>query len=279
MAHSIPVIPDGRLQLRYSSLIRTLNSVNTLPGTLHCLLSQTIPPHEYIFVDSGSNDGTERLLPPLSIFHRYVGAEFNFSEAINQGLGYVSTGYVLILSSHTLLRHSKAIEFALALFGSDTRIGAAYFCNENNGELRFEIIDRNNFNGWNGLWNTCSLIKVELLRRRRFRPEVFIAEDQEWARWLFYNTESVVARISGAGMDNGPNPRGYPFRKRLNETVAIAYFANRELLTSKSLMRILRNVIKLKGAASPKERFFNLVLLFCLLACYIKQPKYKSKYF
>jgi glycosyltransferase involved in cell wall biosynthesis len=279
MTHSAPVTPAGLLTLRYSSLIRTFNSENTLTATLHYLSTQTLPPHEYIFVDSGSVDNTSALLPPCSILHRYTGADFNFADAINQGLKYASTDYVLIISSHTLLRHPKAIEFALTLLGSNTHLGAAYFCSENNGPLRYEIIDSTNFNGWNGLWNTCSLVRMELLRRRQFRPEVFIAEDQEWAQWLFHNTDNVIARISGAGMDNSQNPRGYPLRKRLNETVAIAYFANRELLSFENLMRILYQVIKLNTTVSVKERFFNLVLLFCLVACYVKQPKYNSKYF
>lgn len=268
--------PGRPLTLRYSSLIRTFNSENTLAATLHYLSTQTLPPHEYIFVDSGSVDNTPALFPPFSILHRYTGADFNFADAINQGLTYISTDYVLIISSHTLLRNPKAIEFALTLLESNTHIGAAYFCDENNGPLRYEKIDSTTFNGWNGLWNTCSLVKMTLLRRRQFRPEVFIAEDQEWARWLFDNTDNVIALISGAGKDD-QNPRGYPSRKRLKETVAIAYFANRELLGVGNLTRILYQVIKPK--MSVKERLFNLVLVFCLLACYVKQPKYKSKYF
>jgi glycosyltransferase involved in cell wall biosynthesis len=187
------------MQVPYSSLIRTFNSASTLPDTLCSLARQTISPQEYIFVDSGSTDGTLTMLPHTSTLHRYVGNGFNFAEAINQGLRYVSTDYVLIISSHTKLTNTNAMEYALTLLSSTDSIGAVYFCDENAGGLRHTIIDKHIFDGFNGLWNTCSLIKVDLLRKRGFLPDVFSAEDQEWTRWLLNNTEKSIARIAGAG--------------------------------------------------------------------------------
>ena len=200
-------------EVKYSALIRTYNSEKTLPSTLASLINQTVSPSKFIFVDSGSNDSTLHLLPNNSIVHNYVGNEFNFSESINQGLEYVSTDFVLILSSHTTLMNCEAINYALNILCSNEKIGATYFDYDFTGGFRYRHIDKNNFNGFNGLMNTCSLIRVSLLRRRRFRPEVFSAEDQEWARWLIYHEGKATACISGAGMVIN-NPRKDHLKKK-----------------------------------------------------------------
>ncbi len=267
---------------KYSVLIRTFNSEKVLPLTLEMLGKQTRPPSEYIFVDSGSTDSTLSILPCGSKIHRYLGSEFNFSQAINQGLEFVSTDYVLILSSHTSLCKFDAIEFAIAILNSDERIGAAYFDNEVSEELRYKLIDRFNFDGYNGLWNPCSIIRMSLLRRRAFIPEVFSAEDQEWAKWLFFSEGKATARISGAGMNNSTRNSHlakHSLLKRLNEHVAIAYFVNRKLLDWPNLARVAYRIVKPVPRLELRERFFNLILLWRLLNCLFISPKYKSKYF
>jgi glycosyltransferase involved in cell wall biosynthesis len=265
---------------RYSALIRTFNSEGTLPATLEKLSRQTVPPSEFIFVDSGSTDNTITLAPPHSILHKYQGLEFNFAEAINQGLEYISADYVLIISSHTLLNNVNAIEYAIGLLDTNEYLGACYFSYENDGELRYVIIDRNNFDGFNGLWNTCSLVRYDLLSKRKFRTEVFSAEDQEWARWLFEYEDKGIARVNGAGLDLRLNQRMQEFnwRKRKNEYVAVAYFANPDLMTVTNLARIAYRV--LKPTTRPfRERYFNLSLLFELCLCFLRKPRYKSRYF
>lgn len=269
------------MRIPYSTLIRTFNSASTLPDTLCSLSRQTIPPQEYIFVDSGSADGTLTMLPPSTV-HRYVGKDFNFSEAINQGLKYVSTDYVLIISSHTKLTNRNGIEYALTLLSSTDAVGAAYFCTENTGNLRHSMIDKHIFDGFNGLWNTCSLIKVNLLRKRGFLPEVFSAEDQEWARWLLHNTDKKIARIAGAGIEIDHKYKykvgKYGRRKAINEYVAIAYFVNRTLLSPSNIYRIFCKTVE-RTNTSVDERLFNLNLTWRLLACYFVKPRYKSRYF
>jgi glycosyltransferase involved in cell wall biosynthesis len=269
------------MTIRYSSLIRTFNSERTLPATLCSLAKQTIPPGEYIFVDSGSTDRTLSILPQSAILHEYRGREFNFSDALNQGLNYVSTEYVLIISSHTLLNDPGAMDYALNLLASNDMIGAAYFSNDLGARISHSLINKTIFDGFNGLWNTCALIKVKLLRRRPFRPDVFSAEDQEWARWLLHCENKVIARISGAGMDDSRNVNAirHKRRKKINEYVAIAYFANRNLLSVCNLVRMAYHVIKPSRHIGLEERVFKLTLLFPLLACYFVKPKHKSKYF
>jgi glycosyltransferase involved in cell wall biosynthesis len=267
--------------IKYSALIRTFNSEGTLLSTLNSLNSQTIQPSEYIFVDSSSSDGTFNLFPAGSIIHKFIGQDFNYSEALNQGIVHVSTEFVLIISSHTLLLNCNAISYALNILRLNDAIGAAYFCFDNTEQLQHEIIDKNNFDGFNGLWNTCSIIRMNLLKRRNFRSEVFAAEDQEWARWLFFCEEKSVARISGVGLDTNGNRNlaQHSLKKRLNEYVAIAYFVNRDLLGCFNLARIAFRVVKPVPSLTLIDRLFNLTLFFRLLSCHFVKPKYKSRYF
>lgn len=263
---------------KFSILVRTFNSERTLGSTLECLASQSIPPHEYIFVDSGSTDRTLDILPAGSVVHKFVGSEFNYSDALNQGLQYVSTDYVLIISSHTLVIKRTALEFGLNLLASDASIGAAYYSGEQTGNLDYVSIDKTSFNGFNGLWNTCALIKLELLERRKFRPDVFSAEDQEWAKWLFFEEGKSIARISGAGAINA-NPQKYSFRKSRNEYVAVSYFVKRDLLRWQNICRIFMSAIKPTGGRQIRRRMSNVMLASRLAACHFAEPNAKSPYF
>jgi glycosyltransferase involved in cell wall biosynthesis len=269
--------------IKYSTVIRTFNSEKTLAITLDSLKRQTLAPSEYIFVDSGSTDGTLDLLPADSVIHNFVGAEFNYAEALNQGISYVSTAYVLIISSHTALGVDKSIEFALDLLRLNENIGAAYFDTYKQGvdcgALRYELIDESNFDGFCGLSNSCSIIKVPLLRKRGFRPEVFTAEDQEWAKWLFLSEKKAVARISGSGALYN-NPRKESLRKRLNEYVSVAYYTNRDLLGCHNIAKLALCIFK-QPEPRPwlRLRLFHLVLCFRLIACHFVKPTSKSRYF
>jgi glycosyltransferase involved in cell wall biosynthesis len=262
----------------YSVLIRTFNCESTLPTTLKSLQSQTVSPTEYVFVDSGSDDGTLDLVPPGSKTHGFVGSEFNYSDALNQGVAHVSTEFVLIISSHTSLGNDDAIAFGLALLRSREEIGAVSFCHEKSEALDYTLIDKDNFDGFNGLWNTCALIRVSLLRRRGFRREVFAAEDQEWANWLFCCEDKKTARISGAGMVNG-NPRKASIKKRLNEYVAVAYFSNRKLLGITNICRVAYMAMKFDAQLQIEDRVFHVLLFFHLVACRVRPPRYRSRYF
>ncbi len=274
LAASVSALPS------YSAVIRTYNCESTLPHTLESLQRQTHPPAQYVFVDSGSTDRTLSLVPPGSVIHAFEGPEFNYSEALNQGLAYLSTEYVLIISSHTTLSEPGALEYALRLLSGRDEIAAAYFTGEGAGEAPgHRIISKDNFTGFNGLWNTCALIKVPMLRRRGFRPEVFSAEDQEWASWLFTSEGKVTARITGCGMQVN-NPRKLSRKKRLNEYVSVAYFSNRRLLRPGNVLRIgLRAVSLREPRMSLHDRLFHAELMFRLIGCWFFRPRGKSRYF
>lgn len=251
--------------IRYTALIRTFNSARTLPAVVASLRAQSLPPCAYVIVDSGSTDGTLACLPEGAVVHRYVGRRFNYSEAINQGLDHVATNYVLIISSHTSLKNSAALSYASNLLEADRDLGAAYFRGEL-ADLRYERINTRNFDGFNGLWNTCALIKMPLLNKRRFRPEVFSAEDQEWASWLMRHEGKAVARISGAGFQYD-NPNGSSRKKRLDEYASIATFTNRRLLEWPHLAALAYETLRPAPPVALGQRFFQLRLFLRLLTC------------
>ena len=263
----------------YAVLIRTFNSQRTLPLTLECLVGQTSPPDQYGFVDSGSTDDTLKILPTDSVVHKFVGREFNYSEAINQGLEHVTTDYVFVLSSHMLLIKRAAVEYALNLLESGEMYGAAYFTHEvDSEELSHVSIDKANFDGQNGLWNASALIRMSLLKRRRFRPEVFAAEDQEWASWLFNSEGKAVARIRNAGAINY-NAQGSSFRKLRNDYIAVAYYSKRERLSWYNIFEVLKSVVSPCGGARLRHRGSQLILATRLIRCRSSEPKMKSRYF
>lgn len=264
--------------MAYAALIRTYNSQETLSATVQSLERQEVRPSQYVIIDSGSTDSTLDLVPAGAVIRPYIGEHFNYADALNQGIEAVAADNVLIISSHTVLENENAVSAALKLFASDCRIGAAYYCDDNSEPLRYDVIDGDTFDGFNGLWNSCSLVRVALLRTRGFRREVFAAEDQEWARWLFTTRRMQVARYSGAGMFNN-NPRASLPSKRLNEYVAIAYFSNRRLLRFNNLARIGIGALAPNLHRTRSDRMFKLMLLWRLVACRFTRPKAASRYF
>ena len=263
----------------YTALIRTFNSERTLPKTLSFLSDQAVPPARFVFVDSGSTDGTLARLPANSIVHRFVGEEFNYAESLNQGIQFVSTDYVLIISSHTSLSNPNAIEYALKLLATDDSYGAAYFCLENPSKLSHTTIDKQSFTGFNGLFNTCALVRVRLLRERGFRKEVFTSEDQEWAKWLLFIKGGRTARIAGGGL-NYDNPRGQSIRKRLNEYIAVACFVNRSLLGIFNILHLAIIAIRPRVTSHIRfvDRIYYLRLSFELLKCRYSKPPRRAPY-
>lgn len=248
--------------IRYTALIRTFNSERTLPATLGSLASQSHPPDAYVFVDSGSTDLTLALLPPGSAIRHYHAKPFNYSDALNEGIELINSEYTLIISSHTSLSNVNAIDYGIELLRSNDDIAAAYFLQAASDTFTFARINRDNFTGFNGAWNTCALYKTSFLKRRSFRPEVFSAEDQEWSKWLFCSEGKSIARISGAGMSYN-NPSKDRVRKRLKEELAVAIYVKDEMLKLPYFARVTYRVIR--PISSLNERAFNMVLLYNLL--------------
>jgi len=246
----------------YSALIRTFNSKRTLASTLLSLAQQSVPPSQYVFVDSGSTDGTLEIAPKNSIIHHYRAKKFNYSESLNQGIAHIETPYTMVVSSHTSIANSQALEYALATLEENDDIAAAYFVQEFAQNMRFDLIGPKNFSGFNGVWNTCALYKTRHLRQRSFRPEVFSAEDQDWSNWAINFERKYIAKISGAGMSYN-NPAGNSVLKSRNECLAVAIYVKTDMLRFEFLARTLYRAFR--PVSSMRERALNMSLLYSLI--------------
>lgn len=256
--------------MKYSVLIRTYNSGKTLPETLNYIKCQSMQPEQYVIVDSGSVDNTREVIPNNSKFIEYRYDKFNYSLSLNQGIENLDEKYVLIISSHTILENANAVQFAMNLLEARDDIGAAYFTQELFDEPSFQEIGPQNFTGFNGLWNTCAFVRVSLLQKRGFSPEVFSAEDQEWTRWLLFSQSGLVARIAGGGM-RYENPLQDRRMKRLREQVAVALYAKPEMLGMSYLARVFYRAVR--PVSTFSERVANARLLRALVYCRLrKQP-------
>jgi glycosyltransferase involved in cell wall biosynthesis len=264
---------------RYTALIRTRDSIATIRRVLDGLEGQSLPPHAFVCVDDGSSDGTTEAFPHGAIIHPYQGEDFSFAAAINQGLAHVGTELVLIVSSHTWLLNSGALAYAARLLQHERSVAAVSFEPSDVGRLDHYLVDRSNFDGHNGLSNTCALVRMELLRERLFRVDVFSAEDQEWASWVYRERGLKTARVRGAGVvvQNRPPGRGWE-NKRLNEEVCIAYFAKRDLMSARRLGSLAWSIVSPRGGFAPRERRFRLRLLWRLVLCHVRKPRGRSRY-
>jgi glycosyltransferase involved in cell wall biosynthesis len=244
----------------YTVVVRTFNSAETLPALFASLHAQTVPPARVIVVDSGSTDDTVEIAKAANAFViRYLEKPFNYSTSINLGVYAVRTRFTLVASSHVRMTSSLAMEGMLTVLEGFPEFGAGYF---HPHPVRGDIlkrITRENFSGTNGLFNLAACYRSRMLHERPFRPEVWAAEDMEWSRWLL-NQGKEIACIRGC--ISYENPRGYPWRKRLNEELAIATFVKPEQRKGKYLLRVAYRVIR--PVSTWAERIHNARLLWAL---------------
>ena len=104
------------------------------------------------------------------------------------------------------------------------------------------------------------------------------AEDQEWSRWLLHERGGRIARIDGAGLRDH-NPRSRAPRKRLNEYLAVALYANPALLSWRHIGWVALGALKPTAQRSLRERAFRLQLSLRLLGCRCMRPRLTSRYF
>lgn len=179
----------------YSAVIRCRNSGHTLRCMLHHLKSQTIPPGQIIVVDSGSRDNSiDIALNEGCLIVNYPESEtFNYSKAINIGLQEAHCSWALIISSDVLLLSKNAIENLMVnMDRQGCRFGYLNGDNETalhsreNSEVRFKVTDWNRFNGFNGLHNSCGMIRIEDWKVLPFDENLAGCEDEFWASKMLH---------------------------------------------------------------------------------------------
>jgi glycosyltransferase involved in cell wall biosynthesis len=179
-----------------SAVVRTKNSSHVIGGTLQALRNQSSLPDEVIVVDSGSTDDTLAIVArewPEAVVLNWPGDKpFSYSGTLNLGIARAQGDLILIVSSHTQLQGTNVISRMKEYLGQFDAVGA--YCHyrpagdESAGPWPgrlVNVVDGSSFNGINGLWNACSLIRRKAWEEQPFSEEMPTAEDQAWARWQY----------------------------------------------------------------------------------------------
>ncbi len=262
--------------MQYTALIRTHNSSPRVEQVVAALRDQTSPPARILAVDSGSELQQRRsLVEIVDDVVDYPEQTFNYSKAINVGVAHCHTPWVLIISSHVVLTDPQAIGRAIAEMQSVDAAG--FYFHRTTLEWCPELIGRDNFDGRNGLHNTCAFVQSEAVRERPFREDVFSAEDQEWAADQFRRRDAKILRIGSNKMryDN-PNENEV---KLINEEVSIAYFTCREKLGLPYLAYWLVRSVALLVAGRPQRSRTCLTIARELLLARFRAPVRLSRYY
>ena len=266
------------LDTRYTAIIRTDRCDELVRRMVALLQQQTLPPSEIVFVDSSRSPTCSQELQQLGgTVVPYPPEPFNFSKAINVGVAAARHANCLIISSHVLLHEKDFIADGVrAAQQHDCRV--LYWAGiPLSGETGYFKITAANFSGNNGLSNSCGMVPTELLRERPFRPEVFSAEDQEWAAWYLRVRKGSSMRAIQPGLEYC-NPH-MNATKKINEEIAIAYYVyRRNLLPDYIGKRYLRALLAAVRRRPDRARLHWEIAKGLTLAIF-RKPVRQSKYF
>jgi len=259
----------------YDALVRTYNSEETVSELLSGLSALNTRPAKIIVIDSGSTDDTVRICRSYGcIVFDYAGPNFNYSRALNQGLNYVDSDYCLIVSSHMVVVNSNLIEIMVnAIQGPSLAAVSVDYC-ANDYDL--QLIDATNFNGYNGIWNTCALYKSNILKAYGFDPRLPTAEDQHFSSRVISDGYKTVRLTGGLVCYKNPYVSN---RKIRNERVSIAYYSYRPLMSLKSILAVFRCGFKHLFRLELGSSLHYIKLGFRLLLANVVEPKFNSRYF
>jgi rhamnosyltransferase len=179
-----------RVMRRASVIIRTKNEERALGLTLEAVLTQRVPPHEVLVIDSGSTDGTLLVAARYPVRVLTISPEeWGYPRALNRAAGEATGDVLVCLSAHcvpvdydwlgNLLRHFEDPRVA-GVWGTQLRPGRPLpspgppSCQERG---TYGIHNRT----W-GLSNANSAVRRSLWERLPFNESMPATEDKEWGR-------------------------------------------------------------------------------------------------
>lgn len=263
--------------MKYSAIVRVDRCSDILRRALVSLRTQSLPPNEIVLVDSSQNTTVHDELQSLGCtVIKYPDVAFNFSRAINLGVINAVSEWVLIISSHMVLMDPRAIETSVDECKT-MKCDIFYIYASRLLLKQVNVIDINQFNGHNGLSNTCAMIPRSLITERPFREEVFSAEDQEWAAWFFRTKRGRILKIEFPGaVYLNPN---FNVVKQVNEEISIAYFTwRRDMWPDRIVVRLLRALLAVSRGRRERAHM-HWAIAKGVSSAWFKPPIRKSKYY
>ncbi len=215
-----------------SALIRTFDSASTLERTLESLVAQVVRPDEIVIVDSGSTDATLEIAARFDcrVVRYPTDRPFNYSHSLNVGVATCRGECILILSSHCVLvfpdvaglmrtyLETYGASGVYCVPGSPETVAAA-----GDDPLRgrlISVVHTDNYDGSNGLWNCCSMVRRDCWETHPFDETLPACEDQEWAVWHHRHSRQPTVAIRNAGVLY-LNPR-WSIHKDIRERIIVA---------------------------------------------------------
>ena len=183
---------------KVSIIIRTLNEASYLPNLFNLINNQSYKNFEIIVVDSGSEDGTQKIAKEFSDKLLLIEKDdFTFGYAINHGIKHSNGELVCIVSAHTKPKSNNWLKELVSAFNYDhsnnSNVALSYGKQIGGENSNFsEIMDFTYSFGNEELQKTrpkyfCnnanSMIRKDLWINHPFNESLSGLEDIEWSKY------------------------------------------------------------------------------------------------
>ena len=165
-------------------IIRFKDSASTLPEVLAALRAQTVQPAQMIGVNSGSRDGSDVLIREAGGTVARWDAPYHHARCLNFGIAQCTAKWVLILSSHTVLRAPDTIAAMIAameLSGTACVSGRWTAKDDWSDAITWPELQRTGLRFCSIYSNRFGMIRRELWEQRMFDETLVTMEDYAWA--------------------------------------------------------------------------------------------------
>jgi len=185
-----------------SWVIRTYNEEKWLATVLHSLFLQSRLDFEVVIVDSGSTDKTLEItknFPIRKTIHIKTN-EYNYSRALNKGIGESWGKYIGIISGHSIPVSRTWYEDAMSNF-DDPKMAAVtgHYTSlpdgdltEKLGDVHFDLSRLEKEYNCKWMTNTNAIIRKDLWEQYPFDEELPECEDYDWACEILSRGYNVV---------------------------------------------------------------------------------------
>jgi glycosyltransferase involved in cell wall biosynthesis len=215
-------------------VIRARDQASRLPRLLNALDAQTLSTEhrQVIVVDGGSQDDTvARARAAGAEVVELSAAQWSYGAAINRGAEVSRAPILALISAHALPPDSAWLE-RLARWLEDPRVCAVSGDSHGPGNLPLPGPWRQNLAAmrrdpfW-GFSATGGGLRRELWEQRRFREDLPMTEDREWARyWLQQGYEVVIDPGLLVATDYGRRGPVRHYRRARSEYAGYAMFSD-----------------------------------------------------